>query len=101
MNSTFTSSGDTLSITLSGDLIGGAEAMKFAVELREGFATHKYSKVLVETSEVGFVNSSGLGMLIAARQSALEHGAEFRMSGAGAQLKSLLTVTKLTEIMGA
>lgn len=101
MTSTFAPVGDKLSVTLSGDLIGGAEAMKFAVDLREAMAGQKFSYVQADTSKVGFVNSSGLGMLIAARQSALEHGAEFRLDGAGAQLKGLLTVTKLTELMGA
>ena len=105
MTSTFTpatgASQDTLRVTLAGDLIGGSEAMQFAVDLREALAGRKFAAIEVDASQVGFVNSSGLGMLIAARQSALEHGAEFRMTGAGAQLKSLLTVTKLTDIMGA
>ena len=91
----------TLRASLSGDLIGGADAMKFAVELRESLAAKSYAKVEVDAGSVGFVNSSGLGMLIAARQSAQEHGAEFRLNGSGAQLNNLLKVTKLTEILGA
>jgi anti-anti-sigma factor len=101
MTSSFAPALNKLHVTLAGDLIGGSEAMQFAVDLREALANQKYSAIEVDASQVGFVNSSGLGMLIAARQAALEHGAEFRMTGAGAQLKSLLTVTKLTEIMGA
>ena len=101
MTSSFTPNQDKLNVTLTGDLIGGSDAMQFAVDLREALAAQKYSTVDVNASGVGFVNSSGLGMLIAARQVALEHGAEFRLDAAGAQLKTLLTVTKLTEIMGA
>jgi anti-anti-sigma factor len=101
MTSTLTPTSDTLRITLTGDLIGGSDAMKFAVDLREALAQQKFGAVEINASGVGFVNSSGLGMLIAARQVALEHGAEFRLDAAGAQLKTLLTVTKLTEIMGA
>jgi anti-anti-sigma factor len=101
MTSTFTSATGKLYITLTGDLIGGSDAMQFAVDLREALAHEKFSAVEINASGVGFVNSSGLGMLIAARQVALEHGAEFKLDAAGAQLKTLLTVTKLTEIMGA
>src|SRR5436305_72027 len=90
----------TLHAQLSGDLIGGADAMKFSVDLRESLAAKPYGRVEVDAGAVGFVNSSGLGMLIAARQSAQEHGAEFRLNAPGDQLKSLLTITKLTEILG-
>lgn len=101
MTSTFESSLGHLRITLSGDLIGGADAMKFAVELREQLAEKKYDRLELDASGVGFVNSSGLGMLISARQSALEHGAEFRLNSPTEQLQHLLDVTKLTEILGA
>ena|SRR5579872_710069 len=101
MTSSFESSLGQLRITLSGDLIGGADAMKFAVELRDQLAGQHYERLEIDASGVGFVNSSGLGMLIAARQSALEHGAEFRLNAPGEQLQHLLDVTKLTEILGA
>ncbi len=101
MTSSFEPSSGKLRITLTGDLIGGADAMKFAVDLRETLAAQKFNRIEANASGVGFVNSSGLGMLIAARQAAQEHGAEFRLNGAGEQLKHLLEITKLTEILGA
>ena len=101
MTSSFEPSLGNLRITLSGDLIGGADAMKFAVDLREQLAETQFKRIEVDAASAGFVNSSGLGMLIAARQAALEHGAEFRLNAPGDQLKHLLNVTKLTEILGA
>ncbi len=101
MNSNFNASSDTLSITLTGDLIGGADAMKFATDLRETLNAQAVKSVGLNAAGVGFVNSSGLGMLIAARQTVQEHGAEFRLEQPGEQLRNLLSVTKLTEILGA
>ena len=101
MTSSFETSLGKLRIELTGDLIGGADAMKFSVDLRESLAAKTYEHVDVNAGGVGFVNSSGLGMLIAARQAAQEHGAAFRLIAPGDQLKHLLEVTKLTEILGA
>ncbi|SRR5579883_216258 len=101
MTSTFEQLPSKLRVVLSGDLIGGADAMKFAVTMREWLAKDKFDRVEIDAAKVGFVNSSGLGMLIAARQSAQEHGAEFILHSPGEQLKNLLNITKLTEILGA
>ena len=108
MTSKFESLPGILRVTLTGDLIGGAEAMKFAVDLREELLAHPLpktgggsdGKVEIDAGAVGFVNSSGLGMLIAARQTALEHGADFQLTATGEQLKHLLKITKLSEIFG-
>jgi anti-sigma B factor antagonist len=100
MDSTFERRQDSLIVTLSGDLIGGADAMQFAVHLREAMTGNAAAHLQLDVSEVGFVNSSGLGMLIAARQTALEHNADFAVHNPGAQLRSLLSVTKLSEILG-
>jgi anti-anti-sigma factor len=112
MTSTFETTPGKLHINLNGDLIGGADAMKFSVDLRESLVAFTKNPLLfkegaggglveVDTGSVGFVNSSGLGMLIAARQAAQEHGAEFHLKAPGDQLKHLLEITKLTEILGA
>ena len=101
MTSTFETTPGKLHINLNGDPAIGADAMKFSVDLRESLAAKSYDRVDVDTGSVGFVNSSGLGMLIAARQAAQEHGAAFHLKSPGEQLKHLLEVTKLTEILGA
>ena len=101
MDASFNESPNKLTVALTGDLIGGADAMKFSTGLRETLAGKKFDHVDVDATGVGFVNSSGLGMLLSARQTALEHGAEFRLHHAGDQLKNLLAITKLTELLGA
>jgi anti-sigma B factor antagonist len=101
MDASFKESPNKLTIALNGDLIGGADAMKFSTTLRETLASKTVGQVEVDAAGVGFVNSSGLGMLLSTRQAALEHGAEFRLQHAGEQLKSLLNITKLTELLGS
>jgi anti-sigma B factor antagonist len=100
MTSTFQTSPGKLTIALSGDLIGGADALKFSVDLRAALTEKIFEIIEADASGVGFVNSSGLGMLIAARQSAQEHGAAFALKSPGNQLRQLLAITKLTEILG-
>jgi anti-sigma B factor antagonist len=100
MDSNFERAQDTLIVKLSGDLIGGADAMKFATQLRDALADKPAAQLQLDTTDVGFVNSSGLGMLIAARQTALEHNAQFAVLHPSAQLRSLLAVTKLNDILG-
>ena len=100
MTSTFHSSPGKLTISLSGDLIGGADALKFSVDLRAELTEKIFELIEADASGVGFVNSSGLGMLIAARQAAQEHGAAFVLKSPGEQLRQLLAITKLTDILG-
>lgn len=102
MVSTFEQQGPVLHVRLEGDLIGGADALTFNKSFRDALqTTDQLRQVVVNVRDVNFVNSSGLGMLLAARQSVAEAGATLRLDEPGDQLKSLLEITKLTEILGA
>jgi anti-anti-sigma factor len=101
MNSTITRDGKTLRVQLEGDLTGGAEAMMFAKHLREEIASAKsVESVVLDMGAVGFVDSSGLGMLLGAREATLAKGAALRIDRPNNQLKQLLEITKLAEILG-
>ena len=103
MEAKFKEDSSALAVQLIGDLIGGADAMTFSQSLKEAIAGAKNGglrKVNLDAAAVGFVNSSGLGMLLAARQAAKDAGAEFAMVNPPTQLKSLLEITKLTDILG-
>lgn len=102
MNSTITQDGTTLLVRLDGNLTGGAEAMEFAKRLKtEIAAAPGVESVVVDMQEVGFVDSSGLGMLLGARESALAKGATMRVEHPNMQFKQLLDITKLADILGA
>ncbi len=102
MNSTITQDGTELLVRLDGNLTGGAEAMAFAKHLKtEIGAAPGVESVVVDMQEVGFVDSSGLGMLLGAREAALAKGATMRLENPGKQFKQLLDITKLADILGA
>ena len=100
MVSNFQHNGETLEARLEGDLIGGADSLSFAKSLREALAAQAVKLVVINVREVDFVNSSGLGMLLAARQTAQESGATLQVTEPGEQLRSLLDITKLSDILG-
>ena len=100
MVSNFQHNGETLEARLEGDLIGGADSLSFAKSLREALSAQAVKRVVINVRQVEFVNSSGLGMLLAARQTAQESGATLEVAEPGEQLRSLLDITKLSDILG-
>jgi anti-sigma B factor antagonist len=102
MKASFEKRSSALNVVLNGDLIGGEDAMQFSKSLREaiGNPAMGLTMVHVDAAGVGFVNSSGLGMLLAARQAAKDAGANLSLVNPPMQLKSLLEMTKLSEILG-
>ncbi|HET9137527.1 MAG TPA: STAS domain-containing protein [Candidatus Kapabacteria bacterium] len=101
MTSTITKEGNLLKVGLKGDLTGGAEAMRFAKLLREEITTTKEIKqVVINMAAVGFVDSSGLGMLLGAREAAETVGAHLSIEEPNVQFTHLLELTKLSEVLG-
>lgn len=101
MNSNITKEGALLRVDLNGDLTGGAEAMKFAKLIREEItAAGAISNVIINMHSVGFVDSSGLGMLLGAREAAHSVGASLAIEEPSAQFKNLLELTKLSDVLG-
>ena len=101
MNSKITKEGNLLRVDLNGDLTGGAEAMKFAKIMREEITSAgSITTVVVNMKSVGFVDSSGLGMLLGAREAAQSVGAMLFIEEPSAQFKNLLELTKLADVLG-
>ena len=101
MNSKITKEGMLLRVDLNGDLTGGAEAMKFAKLIREEItAAGAIENVVINMSSVGFVDSSGLGMLLGAREAAQSVGASLAIEEPSSQFKNLLELTKLSYVLG-
>ncbi len=88
---------DIVILRLNGDLTGGPDAGLFHDTIKQVIADgHK--KVLVDMGKVIIVNSTGLGILIAALTSMKNAGGMLKLLNVSKRVESLLMVTKLNLI---
>jgi anti-sigma B factor antagonist len=84
-------------LELKGDIIGAAKDKDFGdtlhILLNEG-----KKNIIIDLKETGFINSSGLGMLIAGYTTIKNGGGELKLANATEKITSLLVITKLTSV---
>jgi anti-sigma B factor antagonist len=87
-------------IAISGDVLGGADAMEFSRavndQIRDGVR-----QIVVDLSDVHLMNSSGLGMLVAASTSLRTSGGRLVVVGANERIRSLLKMTRLDTVFAS
>lgn len=86
-----------LVISLSGNLLG-EHANAHVLDLLKSNIEAGNNKVLFNLSEVKFVNSTGLGMLLTAVSKARNAGGELALCNLPEQMKKLLQITKLENV---
>lgn len=84
-------------IKFKGQLVGGPEAENFHKVLNESIAAGK-KNVIVDLSDVGFVNSTGIGIVVRGYTTMKEAGGAMKLAGVTDKLKGLLSITKLTTV---
>jgi anti-sigma B factor antagonist len=84
-------------IELKGDLMGGEDAAKFKEKIYSIINQHKQN-VVVDMSNVKFVNSSGLGILISGFTTLKNAGGELKLAALSDKIKGLLSITKLNQV---
>jgi anti-sigma B factor antagonist len=85
--------GDICVVTVEGQLIvGNRQELKQKVldEIERG-----ERKFLVDFSQTGYIDSSGLGVLVSLSKKIREHGGELRLTNLNEDLKTLFELTKL------
>ena len=87
-------------IEFSGNLMGGPEANKFNEDLHDLIDEDK-KEVVADLSNVKFMNSSGLGILIGGLTTMRNAGGDLRIAGADQRIESLLMVTKLITVFNS
>ncbi|MBU2491582.1 MAG: STAS domain-containing protein [Bacteroidetes bacterium] len=84
-------------IEVIGKLMGGPEAEDFHNVLAKSISEDK-KMVLVDLSDVKFVNSSGLGILVRGLTTMKTAGGDLRIAGISDKVKGVLSITKLTSV---
>lgn len=82
---------------LKGNLMGGSDSIELHEKVKS-FIADKVEKVIIDLSKVKWMNSSGLGALMACMTSLKNAGGELKISGATEKIKNLFMITKLITI---
>lgn len=88
---------DYLIIRLVGDLIGEENGPEIVAEM-ESYNGKGNLRVIVDISEVRYINSSGIGVLITLLTKARNKGGELCLINPSESVRKLLIITKLQAI---
>ena len=89
--------GDVAILHVKGKLMGGSETEECHSCVKDYIADGN-KKIVADLSHVKWVNSKGLGMLMACFTSLKNAGGDFKIAGATEKTRSLLMITKLLTI---
>jgi len=84
-------------LKLNGKLMGGPFAEEMDATLHKLIDENK-KKIVVDLSSVGFVNSSGLGILIGGFTTMKNGGGDLKLAAQPEKIKGLLSITKLNQV---
>ena len=93
MSFTLKKTGDVVVVDVEGQLIvGNRQELKQKVldELEKG-----ERKFLIDFTQTGYIDSSGLGVLVSLSKKIREHGGELRLADLNDDLQTLFELTKL------
>ncbi len=93
MNFVIAKDGDVITVAVEGQLIvGNRQELKQKVldELERGG-----KKFLIDFSQTGYIDSSGLGVLVSLSKKIREQGGELRLADLNEDLRTLFELTKL------
>jgi anti-sigma B factor antagonist len=85
-------------VALDGRMVFGEESNALLAKVNSLIAEGK-QKIVVNMEEIGYIDSAGLGMLVAAQLSAKTHGASLRLCNLGSKFQEVLEITKLATLL--
>ncbi|HEY1252917.1 MAG TPA: STAS domain-containing protein [Thermoanaerobaculia bacterium] len=89
--------GDITILTVNGDLVIGEPETTFKKTVTQLLEEGRVN-LLVDLSNVGFLDSSGLGALVRALTQSQKEGGQTKLLNAGPQVRKLLQMTKLDSV---
>jgi len=93
----YTEKYEAVVIELKGNVMGGDDTKDFN-ELLHKLIDEGKKHVIVDLSDVKFMNSSGLGMLISGYTTIKNGGGILKLANATEKIESLLVITKLMSV---
>ena len=86
--------GDVTVIDAAGRITLGEGASTFRDSIRD-LAAKGTKKILVNLSEVSYIDSSGIGEMVSGFTTVTNHGGQLKLLGLSKRVKDLLQITKL------
>jgi len=86
--------GDVTVIDAAGRITLGEAASSFRDEVRD-LAAKGEKKLLLNLSEVSYIDSSGIGEMVSSFTTVTNHGGQLKLLGLNKRVKDLLQITKL------
>jgi anti-sigma B factor antagonist len=83
-------------VSCVGRIVFGDEAAALRAELKGILSTSK--KVILNLSEVSYIDSGGLGTLVGVFSTARAGGADIKLAGLGQRVRDVLQITKLVTV---
>ncbi len=84
-------------ITLDSHLTGGPSSVAFTDQVRQ-LVSHGVEHIILDCSKVELINSSGLGMLVAALATLRSHGTRCTLAAVPEKMRLLLEITHLDSV---
>lgn len=84
-------------LELKGNVMGGPDAAEFS-ELLHKLIEEGKKNIVLDLSDVKFMNSSGLGMLISGLTTVKKEDGQLKLANVTEKIQSLLMITKLITI---
>jgi len=88
---------NTLTLRISGDLIGEEKDSRMLETINEAVG-HKVLVCIIDISDVRYINSTGIGLLITILTKFRNKGGEVFLMNPSESVKKLLVITKLNAI---
>ncbi len=84
-------------LDIEGRIVLGEESNAFREKVKSLLAAGK-KKIILNLAQVGYIDSAGLGTLVATFHSARSQGATLKLTNLGSKFKEVLLVTKLMTV---
>ena len=91
---------DVLIIEMNGDIMGGAEASEFRNIIYEAIE-HDCINLVIDLTNVNWMNSSGLGLLISGLSTIRGSGGDLRLANISDRVRRTLEITKLEPVFSS